>query len=275
VKKLVVYSGITALFAAGMLFVGIVLAQQSGQDSINVTISDTALIVSPATPNLTANTPFTLTVQNTGTFTYSLVLEKPGDVNQPLQTAAGPARMDNIAPGQSQTETWTIADPGTYQFAAYTSTTATTASVLTATVVVNSASGSPDVTGTVAVTGTTGATSVATDTPAATTAATSTVAATDTPAATSTTEATATSAATSTAAATDTPAATSTLEPTSVTTGTGAITATATVSGTAEATLPQTGGPDDSLPMGILLITFGTLFVVGGLLVGRKLARGR
>jgi hypothetical protein len=37
--------------------------------------------------------------------------------------------------------------------------------------------------------------------------------------------------------------------------------------------LPQTGGPDDTLPIGAVLILFGTLFVVGGLLAGRKLAR--
>jgi hypothetical protein len=39
------------------------------------------------------------------------------------------------------------------------------------------------------------------------------------------------------------------------------------------ATLPQTGGPDDRLPVGLVLIVCGTLLVVGSWLVGRQLAR--
>jgi LPXTG-motif cell wall-anchored protein len=222
---------------SGLLFVGVALAQTGSETGqVNVTISDTSLQVSPSSVNLTAGTPFTLVVDNTSAAnTYSLVVEQAGAVNQPIQAGGQPARVDNIAPGQTQTSTWTIDTPGSYQFAAYTSTNATTASNLVATFNV-----------------------------AASTAATSTAtAATETPAATATTEVMATSAATATEVAT------ATTEPTA----TGAVTATGTISGTAEATLPQTGGTDDSLPMSLALITFGALLAVGGLIVGRKLAR--
>jgi hypothetical protein len=201
VRKFAGFACITGLFALGVVWAGVVLAQASTgstDQTVHVNISDTALLITPPRPNLGLNTPFSLTVHNSGTFTYSLVLEKPGAVNRPLAVNGASARVDNITPGADIIQTWMIPAPGTYQFAAYTSPNATTPSALTAILVVSS---------------------------------------------------------------TITPGATSTVAATSV--------ATRTVT----AALPQTGGPDDSLPLGLVLIICGTLFVVGSLLASRKLAR--
>lgn len=247
-KRVGIAISLGAFFALGMVaFVGAALAQQgAGDDQFEVTITDSSLQLSPSTVDLTINSPFTVVVRNEGTATYSLVLEEAGAINQPLSVAGATSRIDDIAPGDVETETWTVETAGDYQLAAYTDTAATTASDLVVTLTV----GTGDV-------GAAAATEVATSTAAAT--GTSTPEATGTAAATATAEATSTSAATATSEA-GTAAATGTIEATEV------------AAGTAEATLPQTGGTDDSLPMSIALIVFGALLAVGGLLVGRKLA---
>lgn len=253
-KRFLFVSSIVGFFVAGMMFVGVAIAQQGNQEAVVVTISDDALNVTPSTVNINANMPFTLSVNNTSSSnTYSLVIERSGDINQPIQVGGNDARISNIAPGQWQTETWTIDTPGTYQLAAYTDTNATTASNLVASFTV--VAGTQGVTGTETVTATVEATGTA--------AATETVEATGTTAATATVEATGTTAAAATSAGTVTETAEAT----------GTVAATGVATGTAEATLPQTGGTDDSMPMSLALITLGALLAVGGLVVGRKLAR--
>jgi plastocyanin len=59
--------------------------------------------------------PVKLVFENAGTVVHEAVLERAGDVNQPLTANGKGAEVADVAPGKSATLEWTFDQPGEYQ----------------------------------------------------------------------------------------------------------------------------------------------------------------
>jgi LPXTG-motif cell wall-anchored protein len=161
------------LLVMGVMVLGFGLLTASAQDddaTATVTITDTSVTMSPRT--LPAGVPVTFTFTNNGTSAHAFVIEEAGADNEPLTAGGETASFDALAAGGTFSTTWTFADAGNYQLAAYNNGALESGLVVTFTVgaAQAGATASP----------TTAATSTAAPTAAATSAATSAVTSTTT-----------------------------------------------------------------------------------------------
>jgi len=66
---------------------------------------------------------YTFTVTNAGNDVHEFVIEPAGEVDAPMEGEVNgkdiESEIEDIAPGQTKTLTWTFAEPGQYQFACH------------------------------------------------------------------------------------------------------------------------------------------------------------
>jgi uncharacterized cupredoxin-like copper-binding protein len=95
-------------------------AQVAGaQAATHVGVTLTEYKVSMASTSIPAGVPVTFNATNKGQTIHEVVLEKAGAADQPLEMNGGEAEIEDIAPGQTKSATWTITQPGVYQLACH------------------------------------------------------------------------------------------------------------------------------------------------------------
>jgi LPXTG-motif cell wall-anchored protein len=92
-------------------------ANQTGNTTVTVTVTDNNVTVSPNT--LPLNVPVTFNFTNNGSNAHAFVIEREGADNEPLAAGGEEASFDAISAGGTFSTTWTFTEAGTYQLAAY------------------------------------------------------------------------------------------------------------------------------------------------------------
>ncbi len=131
-------------------------------NTVTVTVTDNNVTMSPNT--VSAGQPVTFNFTNNGSNPHAFVIEKAGATNQPLTSGSQTASFNAINAGGNFSTTWTFADAGNYQLAAYNNGAAEQG--LMATFTVTAAQASATASPTTAATATVAATSAATATTA-------------------------------------------------------------------------------------------------------------
>lgn len=166
-KKLVLMLLVMGVMVPGF---GLLTASaQTANTTVTVTATDNNVTMSPR--ELPANVPVTFNFTNNGQNSHAFVIEKEGASNQPLTSGGNTASFASIAAGATFSTTWTFAEAGQYQLAAYNNSALESGLVVTFTV------GSAQATATVSPTAApmTAATSAMTDTATVTTTTTTTM----------------------------------------------------------------------------------------------------
>lgn len=86
-------------------------------EKVDVTLME--FMVESSSTDLEANEPYTFVISNTGSATHEFVIEPAGVEDQPLEANGEEAEVEDIAPGTSQSLTWTFTEPGDYQIACH------------------------------------------------------------------------------------------------------------------------------------------------------------
>lgn len=94
-----------------------VVATPKGTTLVAVTLVD--MQVQPAQTTFVVGQPYTFVITNQGHAVHEFVIERRGDVDQPLRQGGREAEASNIAPGQTATLSWTFAEPGAYKFSCH------------------------------------------------------------------------------------------------------------------------------------------------------------
>jgi LPXTG-motif cell wall-anchored protein len=114
-----------ALLVMGVMLLGFGLltasAQNSSDNMVTVTVTDSNVTVSPTT--VPVNVPVTFNFTNNGSNAHAFVIERAGANNEPLTSGADTASFDAIAAGDTFSTTWTFTEAGEYQLAAYSNNT--------------------------------------------------------------------------------------------------------------------------------------------------------
>ncbi len=119
-KKILVASILMILLIVSMLVVQGARAKPPAANKpveVKVLVKEYKVLLS--TDHVPANTPITFTFTNVGTVTHEAVLEKAGVVDQPLEINGEGSEVEDIAPGETKSATWTISEPGQYQLACH------------------------------------------------------------------------------------------------------------------------------------------------------------
>lgn len=84
-----------------------------------ITVTVTEFSVTPASSTFRAGRPYTFVVTNEGAVPHEFVIERAGAIHDPLVGDERQAMTESIAPGASQSLSWTFVEPGAYQFACH------------------------------------------------------------------------------------------------------------------------------------------------------------
>jgi glucose/arabinose dehydrogenase/uncharacterized cupredoxin-like copper-binding protein len=98
-------------------------ASPAGSEGEAVAVEEAEYYVKPAQTTFAVGQPYTFTVTNAGNDAHEFVIEPAGEVDEPLEGEVNgkdvESEIEDIAPGQTKTLTWTFAEPGRYQFACH------------------------------------------------------------------------------------------------------------------------------------------------------------
>ncbi|MGE5603735.1 MAG: cupredoxin domain-containing protein [Nitrososphaerales archaeon] len=92
---------------------------KGAQRATTVGVTLTEFKVNMTSTSVPAGVPVTFAATNKGQTLHELVLEKAGADDQPLEMNGGEAEIEDIAPGETKSATWTITQPGVYQLACH------------------------------------------------------------------------------------------------------------------------------------------------------------
>jgi uncharacterized cupredoxin-like copper-binding protein len=98
-------------------------ASPAAAEGETVAVEEAEYYVKPAQTTFEVGRPYTFTVTNAGNDAHEFVIEPAGEVDAPLEGEVNgknvESEIEDIAPGQAKTLTWTFAEPGRYQFACH------------------------------------------------------------------------------------------------------------------------------------------------------------
>jgi uncharacterized cupredoxin-like copper-binding protein len=119
-RKRAAIAGTALLAAAGLVFV--LPARSAERRIVRITLREWKITMTPA--ELPVGVPLEFEITNTGKFAHELVVEKAGDVDNPLpvpKPGGGTEEMEieNINPGQTKKAVWTIPAAGDFQVACH------------------------------------------------------------------------------------------------------------------------------------------------------------
>ncbi len=114
-RRLLPISTVLIALVAALSVAGTGAAQ--GQTPVTVTLTE--FKVSMATTSIPAGVPITFAAVNNGQMTHEVVLERAGAVDQPFEMNGEETEIEDIAPGQTKSATWTLTQPGEYQLACH------------------------------------------------------------------------------------------------------------------------------------------------------------
>ena len=95
------------------------LEMRGAQAATHVDVTLTEYRIRTTSTDIPAGVPVTFAVTNNGQTMHEVVLEQAGAVDQPLEMNGAEAEIDDIAPGETKSATWTFTQPGVYQLACH------------------------------------------------------------------------------------------------------------------------------------------------------------
>lgn len=114
-KRTLVISAVLAALVTS-LALAMVSAARPAAD-VGITLTDYKVDLSSS--SIQTGVPVKFTATNHGEMVHEVVLEKAGAVDQALEIDGKGTEIDDIAPGQTKSATWTITQPGDYQLACH------------------------------------------------------------------------------------------------------------------------------------------------------------
>ncbi len=119
-KRLTVILVLIGSLLASLVLVGAASARQMKESApLEVRVTVKEYTVEMSRTNLPANRPIKFSVINHGTVAHEVVLEKAGMVDDPLAINGEVAEIEDVAPNETKSAVWTIAEPGPYQLACH------------------------------------------------------------------------------------------------------------------------------------------------------------
>jgi uncharacterized cupredoxin-like copper-binding protein len=89
----------------------------AGANTIDVVLTDYRITMFQS--DFQVGVTYIFSVQNNGAVAHEFVIEPKGAVDQPLSAGGSTAKIVEIAPGATETLTWTFLQPGDVQFASH------------------------------------------------------------------------------------------------------------------------------------------------------------